>query len=83
MKFKCLGHLQVLVSIGRNKQKFVEMVTPSEWTMKVMNDQFPVLTCDIVFCLSLRHLQVFDLRPPVPIAEACRRQSRNAACEFI
>jgi len=39
-------------------------------------DQFPVLTCDIVFCLSLRFLQVVDPKP------ACR-QSRNAACELI
>jgi hypothetical protein len=57
------------------------MVTPLEWTMKVMNDQFPVLTCDIVFCLSLWHLQV--LNPHDPVVEACRRQSRNVACEVI
>ncbi len=28
-------------------------------------DQFPVLTCDIVFCLSLRFLQVVDPNQPV------------------
>jgi hypothetical protein len=50
--------------------------------MKVMNDQSPVLTCDIGFCLSLLHLQVFDSKESGPIAQACC-QSRNAACELI
>jgi hypothetical protein len=45
-------------------------------------DQFPVLTCDIVFCSSLRHLQVVDSKKAGRFAPACR-QSRNAACELI
>jgi hypothetical protein len=65
--------------MGRNKQKFVEMVTPSKWTMKVMNDQFPVLPCDIVFYLSLRPLQVFDLNPT---PTHCRSLSSVQECSL-
>jgi hypothetical protein len=38
----------LIVSIGRNEQKFVEMVIPSKWQrkllIKAMNDQLGVLT---------------------------------------